>query len=389
LRLLVFRVGRTDDAGVLAQLFIASLVVAVDGQALSPLFPLLSRQFGVDPGTVVLATGAFQTGLLLAPTLARSDRRDRVMLIAGLATLAGACWMCAGVSRFWPFVGARFLAGLASAVFGPALGAYLGDRFAYGRRGRAVALTRSAWSVAGVVGIPLAASVVQRAGTEAFFRAMAGAALAGAVMLGLALPPASAAGQHGPRPVRPVSYRWAFWLSALWIAGPCCVFFFLAAYLETRFGLSTPAVGVAFSLCALAGLAGSLAGGWAADRWGKLPVARAGLGLMASSLGGMLATAKLVPVLLLAAFMTLGLELGWAAFQAMATELDPHGRSRAVASTTLGYGAGSIAVAVLSPWLWLMGGFPVAVALGLTAALLALALAAGGGAWVPREAEVA
>ncbi|MDQ7794376.1 MAG: MFS transporter [bacterium] len=379
MRLLVFRARTQAGSAVgLVLLFLAFLVVAIDGQALSPLFPLLGRRFGVDPGRAVLVTGSFQVAMLLSPLLIRVHRgRAKRLLLAGMAVFVAGCRLAGAARSFGPFLGARFVVGLASALFLPALGAYVGERFPYAVRGRAMAFVRSAWSLAGVAGIPLAARVAERAGIATLFGGLSIAGVASLVLLAVFLP-----STPGP-PQLPVSARPSpahlvvMAIALMWIMGPCSVFFFLAAHLESHFGLATTAIGSAFSLCAVAGLAGNLASGWAADRWGKRKVTVLSLTLMGVVLAGLPMAATASKAILLAAAMTMALEWGWSAFQAIASEVDPGARAATLAAANMGYGLGNIVVASLAPWLWRAGGFGVALTFGLGAALGALVLTVG------------
>lgn len=375
---MVLRFRQAGDRAVLALLFTSFLVVAIDGQALSPLFPLLGRQFGVDPGRAVLVTGSFQVALLLSPLLARwSHGRSKAFLLAGMAVFAAGCWLAGAAVAFSGFLGARFTIGLASAFFLPAVGAYVGDRFPYALRGRAMAAVRSAWSLAGVAGIPLAARVAERVGITPLFGALALAGAAMLILLGLLLPPPPPPAPRSVTALRSSGHWTVLVVAALWIMGPCSVFYFLAAHLEGRFTLPTTAIGAVFSLCAAAGLVGNLVSGWGADRWGKRTMVVLGLVLMAAALAALPHAPTLGAAVLLAAGMTLALETGWTSFQTLAGELQPRARGEILAAANLGYGLGSIVMAGVAPWLWGMGGFGGALTLGLVATFAALALTLG------------
>ena len=68
----------------------------------------------------------------------------------------------------WPgyttFFIAVLLMTLSTLVFLPAMQAYIGDRVAYKRRGRAMGLTELSWSLAFIFGVPLVGWLLGRSG---------------------------------------------------------------------------------------------------------------------------------------------------------------------------------------------------------------------------------
>jgi DHA1 family inner membrane transport protein len=358
--------------GILAITFLCFLVVAVDGQALSPVFPQLARQFQVDPGRVILVSGAFQLALMFGPYLApRYAGKEKSALIAGVAIFIAGSAISAYAASFTTFLAARFVTGMASALFVPAASAYLAGHLAGPGRGRGLGLVRSAWSLAGVAGIPLAVKVIGEQGSRIFF---AGLALAGILCLGLTrrLPAAVASPRWEYARGRPGGAVLAIaWLTLL---GPTGVFFFLAVHQKTQSNWSAEAVGYLFAGCAAAGLAGGLMGGWLADRCGKRRIAGLGISLLALIMMALRGASGPWQAAAWATAMTFSLELSWVAFQAWILELPGVDRGRAVASANLGYGMGGISMAAAGAWLWDHGGMAAVATSGMLAAMAAVAL---------------
>ena len=382
MRLLVMRCRiPTDERSILAIIFLCFLVVALDGQALSPVFPQLARRFQVEPGRIILVSGAFQLALMFGPRLAPMYAgKEKSALAGGIAVFVAGCILSAYAPSFSAFLAARFVTGLGSALFVPAASAYLAGHLASSRRGRGLGLVRSAWSLAGVAGIPFAVKVIGDQGSRAFF---AGLALAGIGCLGLttSLPASgplsrqeSAGGQAGG------AVLGIAWLAIL---GPTGVFFFLSTHQKTQFGWSAEAVGYLFACCAAAGLAGGLAGGCLADRWGKRVAAGLGFSLLSLVMMALRGASDPWEVAGWAAAMTFCLELGWVSFQAWVLESPGVDRGRAMASANLGYGMGGITMAAAGAWLWDSGGMTAVATSGMLAAMLAVILVLRGGSREP------
>jgi len=92
----------------------------------------------------------------------------------------------------WPsypaFVLALVLGIMANFVFAPSMQAFLGDRVPYERRGLVLALTELGWSLAFIIGVPLAGLLIAHSGWRAPFPWLAGLGLLALVALALLLP---------------------------------------------------------------------------------------------------------------------------------------------------------------------------------------------------------
>lgn len=108
----------------------------------------------------------------------------------------------------------------------------------------------------------------------------------------------------------PDDWRAFLWLTAVlatWSVAYVGTSTFISLYSIQRFDVSTGFASIALSLFPAAGAVGTLAGGWLADRFGRLRVVRAGYLLAAASTGAIVLAPS--PVVVIAATATLGTSL--------------------------------------------------------------------------------
>ncbi len=134
------------------------LIHIVDFIILMPLGPHLQRDLGLLArafGVVVSAYGiaACLSGLLLAPWLDRFDRKPTLLVLFTGFTLG--TLLCAAAPNFWALLAGRFVAGAFGGVAGSVVNAIVGDAFPPSRRGAAMGVVMSAFSIASIAGVPL------------------------------------------------------------------------------------------------------------------------------------------------------------------------------------------------------------------------------------------
>jgi predicted MFS family arabinose efflux permease len=129
----------------------------VDYMIMMPLMPQFEREMGISPqqfGFLVsaYAFSAGAAGLLAALVIDRFDRkRALVLLYAGFALGALLCALAPG---YRSLLLARSVAGAFGGVVAATTLAIIGDLFSDSRRGRAMGVVMSAFSVALIVGVP-------------------------------------------------------------------------------------------------------------------------------------------------------------------------------------------------------------------------------------------
>jgi len=130
----------------------------VDFMVMMPLGPQLTRLFHVSDAEFGLLVSAYSlaaglSGLLVSMVIDRFERKRALLLV--YACFAAATLAC-GLA---PSYGALLAAGVAAGVFGGVLGALVqtivGDAVPFERRGQAMGLVMSAFSLSTVAGVPL------------------------------------------------------------------------------------------------------------------------------------------------------------------------------------------------------------------------------------------
>lgn len=133
-------------------------------------FDVSSQQFGLIVSSYTLSAGL--SGLIGAFFIDRFDRKPALLtLYAGFAAGTG---ICALAPTYEFLVGARLLAGFFGGVFGSLVLAIVGDVIPYARRGAAMGVLTSAFSVASVAGVPMGLYIAAHLGWHATFLALAG-----------------------------------------------------------------------------------------------------------------------------------------------------------------------------------------------------------------------
>jgi predicted MFS family arabinose efflux permease len=351
-----------------------------------PFAPALSRGLGVPLTAITSLIAVNQAtsvlGLFFGPV---ADRLGyRLMMLTGMALLAGG--MFAG--GFFPFYGvilvALFLAGLGKSIFDPALQAYISERVPFHRRGLAIGILEFAWAGSTLLGIPLIALLIGHLGWRAPFFVMGGLGILGILALNLLIE------KTGPQTTSTPSLSvfrgawqqllqeraalgalfYAFWIS---VANDN-LFVVYGAWLEKEFSLSIVALGFGTGIIGIAELAGESLTATLADR----------LGLKRSVIGGLTACVicyGILPFLGQTLSMALaGLFMVFLTFEftivtslSLFTELVPKSRATMMASYLALAGIGRVVGALIGGPIWLAGGI-LATTL-VSAAISGLALA--------------
>jgi MFS transporter, DHA1 family, inner membrane transport protein len=380
-----------DSTGRLAVTIAASIVcrtaLNTARRFVYPFAADLSRDLGV-PLTAVTALISVNwatnlLGIVAGPIADRFGYRG--MMFIGMAMLVGGM-MAGGI---FPFFGvlvlAQFLCGLGKSLFDPALQAYIGSRVPYRRRGQVVGFLETAWAASTLVGIPVMAFLIDRAGWREAFTAIGVCGLVGLLMLKAVIP----AEREVPRQAHVVLDLGGLWRTVLGnkaaLGLVCYTFLFNLAmdnlfvvygiWLEDAFQLSLLAVGVSTSVIGAAELAGEFLTAGLSDR----------LGLKRTALGGVVLcvlTYALLPFVAVTVQLALAMlfvhfcifEMTIVTVLSLTTELVPQARATMVAAYYAAAGLGRVGGALLGGPIWLAFGI---VGTGLTSAgVTALALTA-------------
>lgn len=150
------------EGPLLAVLAVVQFTTMLDFLIMMPLGPQYMRVFGINPaqfGTIVSAYAicAGIAGLVAGTFLDRFDRRHALLVLYtgfGVATLA-----CALAPGYVALTLARGLAGAFGGVANAVILAIIGDVIPEQRRGRAMGIVMSSFSLASVLGVPIGLSL--------------------------------------------------------------------------------------------------------------------------------------------------------------------------------------------------------------------------------------
>lgn len=329
---------------VIAILFLIFFLGSSDNQMISPLLPLIAREFGLKEGAVgqligpTYALAAAIAAMLIGPMSDRFGRR-RFLLYASI--LFGASLGAVGfVADVQVLAGVRLFTGLAAGAFSTCSIAYVADYFPYKRRGVAMSIVQAGQFLALVVGVQIANNLAQWRGWRISFVFFGMLSMVAFFAVWALLPEdkhhlgrlhfATVVSRRFDK-VRMLfdnRERIAAIAAAFCVSGGFVGFFFyLGSWLKKTLQFSTREFDVVFALIGLALLIGVLVAGPVSDKLGKRGVSILSTVVLAAML-------LLIPtlgrgVVLYISVMTAALAFAFrqGPLQALATELVPR-RSR-------------------------------------------------------------
>lgn len=221
----------------------------VDFTIMMPLAPQLMDEFHISPTHVGILVSAYAFGAGISSLLAASmaDRFDRrISLLVGVAGLMLGTLGCAFCNSFAMLLAARVVAGVFGGVLTAFCYAVVGDIIPLERRGRALSIVETGFSLATIAGVPLGLLFASGGGWRTPFIVLGGMCLAVLAMSAWALPSMRAHLRAKPLPiiasyqellVEPNHWR-AFLMMALLIGQAFLVLPFLAPSMVINIGLS-------------------------------------------------------------------------------------------------------------------------------------------------------
>ncbi len=355
------------------QLALFALIRTIFNTAYRMAYPFLgvfARALGVDLATMSLVMSARSFSGVLVPFIAPvADRRGRKFgMLLGLGLFTLSMGLVVFFPTFYALAAAMFFSALGKFIFDPAMQAHLGDSTAYEKRGRAIAITELGWSLAFVLGVPLAGFLIARFGWIAPFPLLALLGLLTFVFLMLILP------KDGTPVGQPATAKMNFGavfgsipamagLSiTLWATiGNELVNLIFGVWLEDSFGLQIAALGASAAVIGFSEVGGEGLVALLSDKLGKERAV--GYGLVLSSL-----MAILLPILAQSTVGALiGLFLFYITFEftfvsaiSMMTEILPAARATLMAFNVATFSIGRGIGAPLGTLLYGFG-FPVVV----------------------------
>ena len=153
-------------------LALIQFTVIMDFMVMMPLGPQIMKAFSVGPVGFAAAVSAYAwcsglTGLFAATYIDRFDRRRLLMVVFSLFLLSNLG--CALASNYELLLFARGFAGLTSGVLGPIVFAIVGDVIPESRRGAAMGLVMTSFSMASIIGVPAGVALGAHFGWQSAF----------------------------------------------------------------------------------------------------------------------------------------------------------------------------------------------------------------------------
>ncbi len=236
----------------------------------------VAEDFSVSVGTAGLLVTVFAVAYaLLSPILVALTGRvaRRRLLVAALVLFAAANAGAAVAPTFSLLVASRVAAGIFAAISTPVALATAARLAPPDRKGRALSVVIGGMSVAWVVGVPAGAVIVDHFGWRASFALAAALAIAAAAGVRLLLPVVANTAPAGGLASRlAVAGRPAvlvtLLVTVLSMAAGFTVITYVRPLLEGLTGFGGEGIGLMLFVFGLAGVGGSILGGYGADRWG-------------------------------------------------------------------------------------------------------------------------
>lgn len=328
---------------VIAILFLIFFLGSSDNQMISPLLPLIAREFGFNRGEVgqvigpAYALAAATAALLIGPISDRYGRR-RFLLYASI--LFGVSLAAVGlISDLRLLAVVRLLTGLAAGTFSTCSIAYVADYFPYKRRGVAMSVVQAGQFLALAVGVQVANNIAKWKGWRMSFVFFGGLSILAFVAVLALLPedkhemtdqPSQIVARrfHNIRLLFDNRERIAAIVASLFVSGGFVGFFFyLGSWLTDSLQFTTREFDIVFFAIGLALLVGVVTAGPISDRIGKRGVSILSTIVLAAMLLTIptLGRGALLFVTVIAAALAFAFRQG--PLQALATELVPR-RSR-------------------------------------------------------------
>jgi predicted MFS family arabinose efflux permease len=174
----------------LGYLTFASVYASV---VMAPVLTPIAAEFGIQTGTAGLVVAAYGAPGIVVAVLAGpySDRFGRKRFLVGGSLLMGLFTLLGAFATSFPvLIAMRMVAGVGGSVIFPNSTATIGDNFAYGERGRAMATVIGLNTMASIVGVPLAGIIAEATTWRASVALVGILSILAAVMLYLRLRPA-------------------------------------------------------------------------------------------------------------------------------------------------------------------------------------------------------
>jgi predicted MFS family arabinose efflux permease len=263
------------------------------GPQLTQLFKISDAQFGWLVSAYTLAAGA--SGLLATSYIDRFERKSLLMSL--YLAFAASTLACGLASSYGSLMAARIAAGVFGGVLGALVQTIVADAIPFERRGRAMGVVMTAFSVSTVLGVPVSLWLAHVLGWQAPFIMIAGLSVL-VVLLALRVMPrldqhlaadqrARSAFGHLNAVLREPNHWRAFFLTILVMTAGFSIIPFITLYAVQNVHIKNEHIPVVYLVGGVATLFSARLWGYLSDRWGKVSTFR------------LVAAASMVPMLAL------------------------------------------------------------------------------------------
>ena len=245
------------------------------GPQFTKVFSISDAQFGALVSAYTFAAGV--SGLLAATYLDRFDRK-RLLLVLYCAFTA-ATMACALSETYVQFMGARIAAGLFGGVLSALSQTIIADVIPFERRGRAMGIVMSSFSVSTVAGVPIGLYLAANLSWHAPFWLVVGLSLC-VIAVACVTVPKIDAHLHQPerssvvggilKTVKETNHLWAFLFTGLSVMTGFMVIPYITIYMEANVGVSSDDIVLLYLVGGLATLVSARVIGVLADKRGKV-----------------------------------------------------------------------------------------------------------------------
>jgi predicted MFS family arabinose efflux permease len=346
----------------LAVIFLSRFALNLQARIVYPFLPAIGRGLGVplETASLLLTVRALvgTTSPIYGVLADRYGRRPA--MLGGLVALVLGAILVGVTPTFAVALAAFALLGLSKASYDPAAQAYIGDAVPYGRRGRIMGILELPWSLAWLIGVPAAGLLIARAGWRTPFWVIAGLGIVGLLATWFLCPQCGQRVKGGTLPNRIRVSRpavMALLVTCLLMLANENIFVVYGAWMESQFGLTIAALGLASIVIAVAELAAEASSAGLVDRLGKRRSVRGGLilGALAYLLLPLLAQ-NLGAALLGITLIVVTFEFTIVSMLPLVSELAPDARGTLMAVNVAAMSLGRVLGSLSGPRFWTHGG---------------------------------
>lgn len=351
----------------LAAITLARLFLNTGLRMVYPFAPAFARGLDVPVTAVYRLIAVRNVAGFFSPVLGPLAQRygRKVMMMVSALLFGLGCLLVVVWPAYWSLGAALAILAFAKVIFDPAMQSYVGDAVPYQQRGKALAVTEYAWSLAFIVGAPAVGLAIQRQGWSAPFFWLGVLSLTAVFVLWRVLPRRNRRASEGVgwrETVSVLRRNPVIWLTFLYITLATganeMLFIIYGDWMETSFSLSLASLGLASGVIGGSEIIGETFAGWSVDRFGKRPVI-----ITTGVLNGLLyvliphTSGSLTAALITLFFLFLTFEITLVGGMPLMTELVPRARGVVMTMVLAAMSMGRLVGATFGPVIWLRGGF--------------------------------